>query len=261
MIGQNSDLRNTKLRESVFLQEETDSEERVSRAMIDTKQFTKLVREHLSPFMRDHGFKGSSFRYTKLTEEHYVYALKIMANKYGGSCCIDLAVHFDFLPYNADEEIVPPNKVDPWACDFRKRLAPRGLDTDSWWEYGNNEAESLESISDMKNKFIQLGLPYLGQFRDFPEPFYSIKVAELEEYKRDMSRGGISHDSRLYKLGSPPEIRLAMRIAQVNLFIGDYDKAKMFAEWALKQIVDFRGSGMIAVLKDIIVKSSLENRV
>ncbi|MFB6366222.1 hypothetical protein ACFCP7_19495 [Paenibacillus elgii] len=87
---------------------------------------------------------------------------------------------------------------------------------------------------------------YFEQFQDFPSPLTSITLEDLEQ-----------GNQKVKALGSmTTDIRLALIISQVYLYVGNGSQAKLFAEWALKTIGNgIAGRSLKPILKDIIEKA------
>ncbi|SCW57492.1 protein of unknown function [Paenibacillus tianmuensis] len=213
--------------------------------MIDTKVFKKLLKEHFEPVLRDCGFKGSGGKYRSAPTNHYIYTAVVQASKNGGSCCIELGIFLNFLP-NTIGVYVPHSKVTPYDCEFRKRLSDHENSHDYWWDYGETESEAIKSIEHMRESFVRHGLLYFEQFQDFPSPLTSITLEDLEQ-----------GNQKVKALGSmTTDIRLALTISQVHLYVGNGSQAKLFAEWALKKIGNgIAGRALKPILKDIIEKA------
>ena len=205
---------------------------------METKDFRKLIKEHFKPKINDLGFKGSDLHFVKHTEEHYIYTLVIQASKYGGSCVMEMGVHFDFLS---------SQKATVHDCEFRKRLQPelslidklKGRSIEKWHEYGENEAHAVKTINEMWSLFDNQALKYFNQFQSFPNPITEISLEEIE-----------SGSKRLYKLGTPSKLRLALLIARVHHFLGNYADAKHYAEWGIKNIGN--ATGLIESFRKLI---------
>ncbi|WP_169089661.1 DUF4304 domain-containing protein [Paenibacillus sp. PL91] len=88
---------------------------------MQTSKFRKLIKKHLAPALKEHGFIGTDHHFVKDNNNHVINAIVIQADKYGGSCVVELGVHLDFLP-NTIRESIPISKLTVYDCEFRKRL-------------------------------------------------------------------------------------------------------------------------------------------
>ncbi|MNN47084.1 hypothetical protein D3C81_1614890 [compost metagenome] len=82
----------------------------------------------------------------------------------------------------------------------------------------------------MYSLFEEEGLKYFNQFRSFPEPLISIEDNELKE-----------HSKKLEGLGAPLDLRLALVMARIHLFLGNTEKANQYARWGLDHIQNATG--------------------
>lgn len=64
---------------------------------MDTKKFRELLKVYFKPRMNELGFNGSNHHFVKKTDSHFIYTFVIQANKYGGSCIMEMGVTLDFL--------------------------------------------------------------------------------------------------------------------------------------------------------------------
>lgn len=86
-----------------------------------TSEFRKLIKKHLAPVLHELGFSGTDHHFVKANKNHVINTIVIQADKYGGSCVVELGVHFDFLP-NPVGEFIPVSKLTVYDCEFRTRI-------------------------------------------------------------------------------------------------------------------------------------------
>lgn len=194
---------------------------------MDTKSFRMLIKDNLRPMLNEMGFKGTDHHFVKKTNDNYSYTLVIQANKYGGSCVMEMGVGVDRIEMNG-------NKITSvYDCEFRKRIKReitlldrlRGNTLEKWYEYGKDESQALKSIRLMSEHIRVQGPVYYDQFDHFPNPLIKITLEEL-----------ISGSSRLYNLGSPPKLRLALVLSRTHQYLGNKKDQIEFAEWGLRNI-------------------------
>ncbi|PWV94443.1 uncharacterized protein DUF4304 [Paenibacillus cellulosilyticus] len=149
---------------------------------MNTKQFRKLIKEHFAPRLHQLGFKGSDHHFVKTNDNHFIYTLVIQADKYGGSCVMEMGVHLDFLPISFNE-IKPPIDITTYDCEFRKRLNKKAnwlkVERERWFSYGETEEEALDTIMEMRELFLNEGMNYYSQFKEFPKSITSIELDEI----------------------------------------------------------------------------------
>ncbi|WP_310830091.1 DUF4304 domain-containing protein [Paenibacillus pedocola] len=201
---------------------------------MSTTEFRKLLQLHLKPRLNQLGFMGSDHHFRKNSDEHFIYTLVIQGNRYGGSCCMELGVHLDFLPIGLNGKADIHN-LTVYDCEFRERIeagfpwAQRIFARQPqarWFEYGESEADAIRTINRMYKVFKVRGLEYFDQFKGFPGPILSIT---LEHLKAERSKQRIS-------MGAPQNLRLALVIARTHEFVGDLDSSLKFAEWGLNHL-------------------------
>ena len=89
-----------------------------------TPAFRERLKIKLAPLLRGHGFSGSGVNFRRHVGD-VIQVLNIQGSRYGGSCCVNLAVHLTFLP-TVLGDAPDPKKITESLCEFRKRLAPDG---------------------------------------------------------------------------------------------------------------------------------------
>ncbi|OBZ12802.1 DUF4304 domain-containing protein [Bacillus sp. FJAT-26390] len=209
--------------------------------MIDLKKFKRLLKETFEQELIKYGFNGTGGKYRTKPNNHFIYTVNIQADKYGGSCCVELGVYIDFIP-NPSGVHVPLNKVSSYDCDFRWRLSDLE-DEDLWWSYGETEIEALENIGHMTEIFVEYGLRYFEYFINFPESLTSTSIEDIEQSNKNVKRWG----------ELPTDIRLALVISRVHLYVNNSEQAIYFAIWAINQIGNkLAGSALIPVFNEII---------
>ena len=108
---------------------------------------------------------GSGQHFKRIKGE-VVHAINIQNNKYGGSCCINLGLHFTFLPVCWDSsKILEPKKIREIDCEFRTRLAPKGK-SDYWWKFDGNGpfGKTSKSIKHLNETYSEVGNDFFQRF-------------------------------------------------------------------------------------------------
>ncbi len=140
------------------------------------ERFHQLLRRDLSPLLRADGFKGSGTTFRRLTGDR-IDAVNIQGSRYGGSCCVNTAVHFFFLP-TASGGSVDTKRIKEYECAFRTRLHEQSAD--HWWTYGESGGQAEAGIARLVEMYNRRGRAFFGQFEPFPDAFESITPAQLE---------------------------------------------------------------------------------
>lgn len=203
---------------------------------MNTKDFRRLIKEHFAPKLHELGFKGTDHHFVK-ANNHFIYTLVIQADKYGGSCVMEMGVHLDFLP-NSIGEFKPPLKITTYDCEFRERLNKKAnwlqrfltVERERWFRYGETEEDAITTNNEMKKLFTNKGMCYFSQFKDFPEPITSISLDEIKVGSK-----------KLENLGAPLDLRTALLVSRTYEFLGNHRKAKDFASWGLINIGNASG--------------------
>jgi hypothetical protein len=91
------------------------------------------------------GFKGSGTTYRR-TPADRIDVFNVQGSRFGGQSCVNVAVHFSFLPSAGGGHVADREKLKEYECAFRGRLHEAG-ETDHWWTYGASDRETKASIA------------------------------------------------------------------------------------------------------------------
>jgi len=198
--------------------------------------FRDFLKQNFSPLLRADGFKGSGTTFRRIKGEA-IHIIDIQGSKWGGECCINLAVHFLFLPTTIGQPVDDYKKLRHSECEFRIRLHGPG-ESDHWWPYGETEAESESSAENLIDTYQRFGGTYFEKFEPFPDALEKITAAEMDA-------GDIS------KL--PPTqstlVRLALTMARIMNHLKRFEKCRQFAEVGLRHLGN--ASGLRAELEQL----------
>jgi hypothetical protein len=190
---------------------------------MDAAGFKKLVTKHFAPKIRELGWKGSGFHFRKVEDNHIVKVFGFQGAWYGGSVCCETAIHFDFIPDLAQDN-VDVNKITYASCLIRERLSPKG-DGDYHWNFRDSEADNIESINQIWESFEKHGTRFYNSFNDFPNPFDKIKVKDLKKRNYRLIKNCFISNM----------IEFAWILKEINLKIGKYNNAQEFADYGLDE--------------------------
>ena len=185
-------------------------------------RFHALLKRDFAPLLRDDGFKGSGKTFRRVSGEA-IHVVNIQGSKYGGQCCVNLGLHYSFLPTAGGGTVTDPRKVLECQCDFRDRVHEAHV-SDHWWTYGTSDAESEASIANLLDTYRRRGAPFFKKFEPFPAIFERIAPAELDA-------GDLSNlPTKMARLHA------AITIARIMLHLGHVDKCRQFAEVGLRHL-------------------------
>ena len=106
-------------------------------------EFLAATRDMFAPALRADGFRGSGTNFRRVLGD-VAHAIVIQGARGGGSACVELGIHFMFLP-DALERLPDPKRITTYDCEFRWRLAPEGRH-DFWWSYGETSDDAVASV-------------------------------------------------------------------------------------------------------------------
>jgi hypothetical protein len=181
----------------------------------DARQtFMDALRQRFYPRLRAEGFKGSGQNLRRVVGP-VIQVINIQGSRHGGSCCVNLGIHLQFLP-TVLGALPEAKTMDEPSCEFRRRLG-RENESDHWWEYGSSEAEAQASAADLISLYFDRGAPFFARWADFPGPFEDVTVEQI-------ARGDVNGLP-----GHKTQVRAALAMARIHEYLGNADLARSFA--------------------------------
>lgn len=188
---------------------------------ISGEEFIKLLNDRFTPYIKSLGFKGSKNNFYKKVSP-WIYTVNIFKDKYGGECTINIGIHLDFIE-NQLNKLPIPSKFTVLDCIIDKNIA---MDNgNSWYFYGKNENEGIETINIMIDIFEKKGVPFLQKFSNYPIPFSLIKLEDIDNPSDKFIDYEISH--KLIKW-----VHFLIFLAKFNFSIGEKSLAIKILERA-----------------------------
>jgi hypothetical protein len=186
--------------------------------MLSRTEFQRLLRATLFPVLRSHDFKCRGTGGVRVVNNR-IDAINVQGNRYGGSYCVELGVHYTFLPDAVGRPVSDATKMDAYDCEFRRRLSDPGKD-DCWWSYGYSEAEGARQIADMAGLFEREGLPFFEKFG-------------LETIANWMTPQRIETND-LPEIDIPTAVRTALILAKIMKHFGKDDLRRQYASAGIR---------------------------
>ena len=185
--------------------------------------FRGFLKDSFSPQLRAEGFKGSGTTFRRIKVDA-IHVLNVQGSRSGGKCCVNLGVHFAFLPTAGDQPVADLKKLKEYECDFRARLHEAG-EADHWWDYGVTEAEAQSSCENLIDTYRRRGAAFFDAFEPSPDVFDRITPAELD----------IGDCSNLPPTGNTL-VRIALTMSRIMKHLGQSQKCREFAEVGLHHL-------------------------
>lgn len=193
-----------------------------SFGQITGAEFIEIMDEKFTPYMKSLGFKGSKNNFY-LHNKPWIYTVNIFKDKYGGSCALNLGIHLDFIEPWCNEMRIPSKFIEP-LCLLRESL---GMNNgNSWYYYGLTPEEGHETVDLMMEMFQSKAVPYMEQFKNYPEPFTQIKYEDLLKPSNKFLAFGINDQMLDW-------VYIHIFLAQVYFDIGEKDLALKILRYSL----------------------------
>ena len=190
--------------------------------MRDLVRFSELLRHDLLPLLRGQGFEASEGVFRRLKDER-IDILSLLGSRLGRRCCLNLGVHYSFLPPAGR----PPGATNDSRvlrehdCAFRERLREAG-ESDHWWSYGVDEATAEASAAALVDAYRRRAPLFFARFEPFPAVFDEVTPAQVE--------AGDFVATPVY----PSRLHTALTMARIMKRAGRLDRCREFAEVGLR---------------------------
>jgi hypothetical protein len=195
-----------------------------------SERFHQLLKRDFSPAVRADGFKGSGRTFWRVKDER-IDILNIQGSKWGGQCCVNLGVHYSFLPSESGGSVTDPRKFREYDCVFRERLREAG-EGDHWWSSGTSDVEAEASAASLVDTYKRRARLFYEKFEPFPDVFEVVSPARLDAGDLSQMPAGQT------------DVMAALTMAKIMRHIGRLDRCREFAEVGLRLIDRATGLGI-----------------
>ena len=198
------------------------------------ERFHNLLRRDFLPLLRGDEFKGSGTTFRRVKGVR-IDVINVQGSRSGGWCCLNLAVHYFFLPSMGGGQVTDPKKFKEYDCTFRGRL--KEATEDRWWDYGATDTEAAESVAYLVDLYKRRGAIYFAKFEPFPSVFERVTPQQLDA-------GDLT--------GMPvacTQVYTAVTMARIMKHLGRMDRCREFAEVGLRHLG--QASGLKAELESL----------
>lgn len=190
---------------------------------MNASEFKKLSTKHLTPKLRERGWKGSGFNFYKTNNNNVIQIISLQGSWLGGSVCCETAIHFDFIPDLAGNTDL--SKISSASCLIRQRLSPKG-EGDYHWIFKNDEEQNIQSLNQIFEALEKFGEKFFKDFENFPHPFDMFKPNDFLNNKRIL----VLDKYLIYN-----EFNFIWALKEINLKIDKVEKAKEFSEIGIEK--------------------------
>ncbi len=194
--------------------------------MDDKKRFYEQVKQEFAPLLRKEGFNGSGQNFRRINAE-VLHTVNLQNNKYGGSCCVNLGLHFSFLPVCWNSAKMPdPKKIKEQDSEFRWRMAPPGK-TDYWWKFKGNGllGNSQKAVAHLCDTYAAVGRAYFDRFNSLESIQNELSIEKVTGTELiDVAGGAIT------------PVRAALTMARIHRHLGNTELQHQYAEAGLQVI-------------------------
>lgn len=106
--------------------------------------FKSALAERITEPLAARGFKETAKRsFVRAKPTHEINVISFQKHSVNSSICINLGVHYDFLPRAGQNKAIDLKKISDMDCEIRKRLTPDPSQVDYWWPINSDSIEEV----------------------------------------------------------------------------------------------------------------------
>ena len=191
--------------------------------------------EHrLSPLLEGDGFVSSNGIWRRSAGPIVNY-LGMQLKSDERAFCVNLGVHFTFIPPVGKSQVVAMADLSLAECEIKSRLAWL-REVDHWWSFDDDEQQATDLIS----CYEQVGRRFFQQFSQFPHPFADIELSE------------IASDTVAAFFPMMTKVRKVLLLARIHDHLGHSDRVVPLCKLGIE--VAGMASGPKAAFRDLLRK-------
>lgn len=202
------------------------------------------VRELLVPFLREHGFKGSSPTWRQSNTQGDWAVVNLQSSSYSTRdnprCVLNIAVAPEpWLRWSAvRQDSGMPKAVGESLGLYRDRLHPAGTPAgaDGWWEV-SDASSARAAVEDMVVQLQSNGLPILQRLLDPGELLVQVRADNLGWMKREHQGVFFSRAEALLLMDAGPSAALEKHLNEALTNVTETQRANAlhFDGWVRQQ--------------------------
>ena len=126
---------------------------------VNISEFRSILNQKLQGALEPLGFRktdGSTF--VRNTDAHEINVIWIKKHSSESKVCVNLGVHYDFLPKVGTAESIEGDDLTQPDCEIKKRLTLDPSQNDYWWSFGAVQADEIARLAK------ESALPYFDQY-------------------------------------------------------------------------------------------------
>jgi len=121
-----------------------------------TSNFLASLAHRIAGPLKSSGFvKSDDDLFVRFKDGHEVNVIWIQKHSSEPKICVNLGIHYDFLPKLGTTELPDNCKIELPDCEIKVRLTPATSQNDYWWLVGNKAVDEIANlIEDRAEKFF-----------------------------------------------------------------------------------------------------------
>lgn len=196
-------------------------------------ELRKLIDGAADKKLRDLGFNHKGVGLWSRHRHVDLNVIELQKHSENNLFCVNLGVHYDFLPKSGSESPIDAENVSLMDCDLRFRLTDKGGVGDQWWPIA---ASSADVILDA----LQTRGMYIFDIYKFDRIIPKISIESLKKGDVDI-------------LSFLPKIKLALLLSRIYDYLGLREECVEAARFGIE--ISGMAVGPRKALKAIIKKN------
>jgi len=178
------------------------------------------IRTHFLPHLKEDGFTGSGRNFRRVING-WIQVVNVQGTRYGGQFAINLGLQPVSIPDCLGNN-PEPKKIIESLCEFRKRLAERGVD--QWWDYDRSQDSMDAAVVTAAGVYVRIGRPLLSRLGRPDSPLNLVSIEDIKNGRFDFL--GFIYTN----------VRMALVYARLRKAEGKLAESKAFAEYGLAHV-------------------------
>lgn len=180
---------------------------------MDFFDFLNLLDSQLEKVLSAEEFRCTGKGLFVRLKGEVIHSIQIQKHSEKSACCINLGVHFAFVPTVGTDQLPQIDRIEVSDCEIKIRLTPTENQKDHWWVLND------ESVSEIVDVIQSRGLPIFNQYG-----VEKLALLSPADFQVELPR----------ELMSMTRVRAVLLLARLNLYIGRPIEAGVFANFGLK---------------------------
>ena len=182
--------------------------------MMTFREFLSAVSKSANGPLTQQGFVQQKIGTYVRSEGERIDVIWIQKHSTDKACCVNLGIHYRFIPKIVPEELPIEGKITQPQCEIKIRLTDDPNQNNRWWPFGLAEVDSIVAV-------ITRQAPTVFKLYALEGKITKISVEDIETDNSDL-------------LEPMTRVRAALLLARIHDHLGNREQTVQFAQLGLK---------------------------